>query len=202
MKESEFENLIELFFSGKINDKLDYLKEKYKKPFDDDDYCTLGSPILDRVGKNLTNKISDPTGGKATRLADIKLSQRRNYEYYLKFYQTMNDYIKKLERFLVDNMKIYLGLIDSPLFEDEETAIKKEFDKIKKLFFKADILEKEKKTDPYKDFLEEQQPEVESNLAADRYSLEEAQQLLMVKSKVVAKTKSDTKKRKVKWWIE
>lgn len=180
MRESEFEYLLELYFSGKINDKINYLKEKYEKKFDDDYYCTLGSPILDRVGKNLTNKISDPTGGKATRLADIKLLQRRNYEYYLKFYQVMNEYIKKLDRFLVDNMKIYLGLVDSPLFKDEEKEIKQHFEKIKKLFFKKKILEKEKKTDPYQEFLEESKPEPESNLAADRYSLEEAQERVLM----------------------
>jgi hypothetical protein len=202
MKESELEYLLEIYFSGKINDKLDYLKQKYKEPFSDDYYCSLNAASWDKVGKNLTNKINDPTGGIATRLADIKLSQRRNYEYYLKFYQVMNNYIKDLERFLVDNIKIYLGLIDSPLFKDEEKEVEKHFKIIKSIFFRERIFEKEKKTDPYQEFLKEQQPEVESNLAADRYSLEEAQELLMVKSKVVAKTKSDSKKRKVKWWIE
>jgi len=182
MKESEFENLIELFFSGKINDKLEYLKEKYKKPFSDDYYCSLNAASWDKVGKNLTNKINDPTGGIAVKLADIKLKQKRNYEYYLKFYQIMNDYIKKLDRFIIDNMKIYLGLIDSPLFLNEEKEVLQHFGKIKKILINNKILEKEKKTDPYQEFLEEQQPEVESNLAEDRYSLEEAQdQLLMFK---------------------
>ncbi|MEC9490879.1 MAG: hypothetical protein UMU04_08000 [Halanaerobiales bacterium] len=179
MRESEFEYLLKIYFSGKIKGKLNYLKEKYEKQFDDDYYCTLGSPILDRVGKNLTNKISDPTGGKATRLADIKLLQQRNYEYYLKFYQIMTEYIKKLDRFLVDNMKIYLGLIDSPLFKDEEKEILQHFEKIKYIFFKERILEKEKKVDPYQEFFEKekQEPAADEN---NRLSLEEAQQRVLM----------------------
>jgi hypothetical protein len=179
VRESEFEYLLKIYFSGKIKGKLNYLKEKYEKQFDDDYYCTLGSPILDRVGKNLTNKISDPTGGKATRLADIKLLQQRNYEYYLKFYQIMTEYIKKLDRFLVDNMKIYLGLIDSPLFKDEEKEILQHFEKIKYIFFKERILEKEKKVDPYQEFFEKekQEPAADEN---NRLSLEEAQQRVLM----------------------
>jgi len=180
MRESEFNYLLRIYFSGKINYKLDYLKQKYERPFSDDYYCTLGSPVLDRVGKNLTNKINDPTGGKATRLADIKLLQLRNYEYFLKFNQVMSEYIKKLDRFLVDNMKIYLGLIESPLFKDEEKEIMQHFEKIKSIFFKERILEKEKEVDPYENFLEESEPEVKTNLAADRYSLEEAQDRVLM----------------------
>jgi len=56
----------------------------------------------------------------------------------------MNDYIKKIDRFIVDNIKIYLNLIDSPLFEDEEKEIKQHFEKIKDLFLDASILEKGK----------------------------------------------------------
>jgi|AntDeeMinimDraft_5_1070356.scaffolds.fasta_scaffold11679_3 hypothetical protein len=68
----------------------------------------------------------------------------------------MNDYIKKMDRFIVNNIKIYLNLIDSPLFEGEEKEIKQHFKKIKDLFFKASILEKENKVDPYQ---EEEKPE-------------------------------------------
>ncbi|MFW5686601.1 MAG: hypothetical protein ACOCXL_00275 [Halanaerobium sp.] len=182
MRESEFNYLLKLYFSGQINEKLRYLKQKYETKFSDDYYCSLNAVTWDRVGKNLTNKINDPTGGLATRLADIKLSQQRNYEYYLKFYQIMTDYIKQLDRFLVDNIKIFLGLIDSPLFKDEEREIKKQFEIIKLKFFEARILEKEEKTDPYQEFLnddqEEKQPE--SNLAAERYSLEEAQERVLM----------------------
>jgi hypothetical protein len=46
----------------------------------------------------------------------------------------MNDYIKKIDRFIADNIKIYLNLIDSPLFEDEEKEIKQHFEKIKNGF--------------------------------------------------------------------
>jgi hypothetical protein len=134
MEESEFDYLLELYFTGKINAKLKSLKRKYKSKFTDEQYCNLGSPTLDRVGKNLTNKISDPTGGKACYLADIKLQERRNYEYYLNINQIMNDYIKKIDRFIADNIKIYLNLIDSPLFEDEEKEIKQHFEKIKNGF--------------------------------------------------------------------
>lgn len=181
MRESEFNYLLRIYFSGKINYKLDYLKQKYERPFSDDYYCSLNAVSWDKVGKNLTNKINDPTGGIAVKLADIKLNQLRNYEFYLKFYQVMNDYIKKLDRFLVDNMKIYLGLIDSPLFKDEEKEILQHFEKIKSIFFKERILEKEKEVDPYQEFLEEEKEE--SNLAADKYnrlSLEEAQHRVLM----------------------
>jgi len=161
MKESELEYLLELYFSGRINSKLDYLKQKYKEPFSDDYYCSLKTPCLDKVGKNLTNKVNDPTGGIAVKLADIKLSQRRNYKYYLKFYQIMNKYIKKLDRFLADNMKIYLGLVDSPLFLNEEKEVLQHFEKIKKILINNKILEKEKKVDPYKKILEESKSEPE-----------------------------------------
>lgn len=180
MKESEFENLLKLFFLGKIDNKLKYLKQKYERKFSDEYYCSLKAFTCDRVGKNLTNKINDPTGGRATRLADIKLQQKRNYEYFLKFNQVMSEYIKKLDRFLVDNMKIYLGLIESPLFKDEEKEIMQHFEKIKSIFFKERILEKEKEVDSYENFLEESEPEVKTNLAADRYSLEEAQDRVLM----------------------
>ena len=179
MRDLELNYFLRLYFSGKINDKLEYLKEKYEQPFSDDYYCSLNAVSWDRVGKNLTNKINDPTGGIAVKLADIKLNQQQNYEFYLKFYQVINKYIKKLDRFLVDNMKIYLGLIDSPLFKDEEKEIERQFEIIKSKFIQADILEEEKKTDPYQEFLEEEK-QPESNLAADRYSLEEAQERVLM----------------------
>jgi hypothetical protein len=142
MKESEFENLLKLFFSGKIDNKLKYLKQKYERKFSDEYYCSLKAFTCDRVGKNLTNKINDPTGGIATRLADIKLQQKRNYEFYLKFYQVMNDYIKKIDQFLINNIKIYLGLIESKLFESDKRMIKKHFEIIKSIFFRERILNK------------------------------------------------------------
>jgi hypothetical protein len=91
----------------------------------------------------------------------------------------MTEYIKKLDRFLVDNMKIYLGLIDSPLFKDEEKEILQHFEKIKYIFFKERILEKEKKVDPYQEFFEKekQEPAADEN---NRLSLEEAQQRVLM----------------------
>lgn len=142
MTESELDHLIKTYFTGELNNKINYLHQKYKQKFTDDRYCSLKAFRLGRVGKNLNNNINDPTGGIATRLADIKLEQRKNYEYYLKFYQSMNDYIKNLDNHLINNIKIYLGIIDNNLLDNDKRMVEIQFKKIKNAFMKMRILDK------------------------------------------------------------
>jgi hypothetical protein len=110
MQVDDFIYLVKAVITGRIDKKIKHLEKKYKEPWPEDMYFNLTGVSYTGIYTSKTNNISDPTGGQATRLADIKLQQKRTYEYYYNFKQITLQILNNLEPYLINNIRKYLKI--------------------------------------------------------------------------------------------
>ena len=120
MQVDDFIYLVKAVITGRIDKKIKHLEIKYKQKWQDDMYFNLTGVNYDKTYTSKTNKISDPTGGHASYLADIKLQQKRLYEDHVNFRRIALKVLHNLEPYLVNNIKIYLKIIDGKLTHKRE----------------------------------------------------------------------------------
>src|SRR6056297_3650279 len=111
---------LEMYFTGKLDEKIQLFKNKTNKvnnnKWPDEYYCTLHSTSYVTVTKN-SNGISDPTGYKATKLADLTLNINNNYKYHKRLKSTIEEVLERLNDYDVLLIKGKLRLIEGGVRE-------------------------------------------------------------------------------------
>ena len=172
MRDSEFNHWVKETITGDIDNKITYLKRKSEGKFTDD-YYYLTAVSFDDVYTGPTNNISDPVGGLASRLADLKLSQKRNYLYFKTLKEVTLKTLMTFEPEQLQLIKIYLNLDEGYLRNWEKYDVRKLLRKIKDKFVKEKIYSKWA-DDP--DQENKKQEKSESEIQESRLSIEEAQE--------------------------
>jgi len=105
----ETEERLIMYFTGELKRKAIRFKKKMEQGFPDEYYCTLNSISYVNAGSN-GNHIADPTGDRASKLADISLRRTRAYKHYLTLQQTITDVLRELDGEDIYLLKVYLEL--------------------------------------------------------------------------------------------
>ena len=119
----DLESVIKLTLTGQIDDKIDELTQKYKRPFPDEYYYR--------------SKGRDPTAYTAIAMADVKLGQKDMIDEYKRCKKEILACLSSLEDEDIYNIKRYLEVAGEPIkgyqrykardyFKEIESAIDKE----------------------------------------------------------------------------
>lgn len=113
---------LRMWFTGELRRKIVKFKQKASWSYSDDFYCTLRGIDLAHPYKGKTNNLGDPTGNRATKLADLTLTRKKAYLHYLGLHQSITDIIQGLDEKEVYLLKVYLGVIEGTFAEAIETV--------------------------------------------------------------------------------
>ncbi|MFW5987873.1 MAG: hypothetical protein ACOCQA_00370 [bacterium] len=113
---------LRLFFTGEIERKANLMKNKLNQELPDRYYCTLGSVSYVNTRNTIKNSghVSDPTGSRATDIADIILRRKRAYNYYSSLLETIKIVTAKLTENQLYLTKIYVEVIEGTITKGAE----------------------------------------------------------------------------------
>ncbi|MCF8002015.1 MAG: hypothetical protein K9K76_09185 [Halanaerobiales bacterium] len=126
------------FFTGELERKIKRYNKKKNQKWPDSYYCTLNS-VSYASARSDTNNISDSTGYRATKLADLRLERERGYNTYLKVKKAIEKRLSSLKSVEVEYLKGYLGIRGQTITQTAEEQgtwsgkVKKEGQRVYKL---------------------------------------------------------------------
>ncbi|MFW5991678.1 MAG: hypothetical protein ACOCQN_00620 [Halanaerobiaceae bacterium] len=102
------DNLI-MFFTGELDRKIRRFEKKKGQSWPDNYYCTLDS-VSYVTAHTTEGYISDPTGQRAVKLADLARERQQKYYSYLDIKRAIDDFAGGLSRADIDLLQGYLGI--------------------------------------------------------------------------------------------
>jgi len=100
---------IKMYFTGELDKKIKRFEKKKDKKWPDEYYDTLHSTGYVIVTKN-SNGISDPTGSRAAKLADLSRCRSDGYLYYKQLKQTITDVLQQFNGKDLFLLKVDMGI--------------------------------------------------------------------------------------------
>ena len=96
------------FLSGELEKIIDRYKKRLERKWPEEYYCTINSvSYIDT--RSDTNNIGDPTGGRATHLANIEFNTREDYNLHLEIYNIIKQVLSGLDSWDIEVMKVQYG---------------------------------------------------------------------------------------------
>lgn len=104
----DIEELLIFYFNGELDKKIQKLKIKKHQKWPDNYYNTLNGVNYSGGSVSNTNHISDPTGQRATQLADMSRDKEELYNRYVKARKAIQAILEGLTSNEVDMLQKYL----------------------------------------------------------------------------------------------
>jgi len=112
----ETEDKLLMYFNGELSRKIKLFEKSKNRKWPDEYYYTLYSTSYVKANRN-SNGISDPTGNRATKLADLTKCLSDDYFYFKQLGKTLKEVLQSLNDGDIYLIQVHLGIIKKSITE-------------------------------------------------------------------------------------